>query len=187
MWSKRITETGMLKHERFKPHAFRNRIATLFPVLMSLLLASMTVFASGNTNDDGSIQVEITALWSGNYPTASLDLLPQATYNLSVGYLNNETAFDEVWHAFKPDQPVPHIDFDKNIVIYTRNTQFYNSTRIMKVTLKDGVMEVLAIETMSALPIEDKVAMSMAVVSKQGVSLLKSGEHLIPVNTSEAE
>jgi hypothetical protein len=68
-----------------------------------------------------------------------------------------------------------------NLVLFARNTDFYNSIRIGKVNVKNGVTEVLAMETMSAIPIEDKVSMSMVVVEKQGISGIQCGNEVIPV------
>jgi len=42
-------------------------------------------------------------------------------------------------------------------------------------------VEILARETMSALPIEDKVAMSLAVILRASVKYIKTGSERIPV------
>ena len=49
-------------------------------------------------------------------------------------------------------------------------------------TVKNGVAEVLAIETMSAMPIEDKVAISLVVVARQGIKAIQAGDRIVPVN-----
>ena len=48
-----------------------------------------------------------------------------------------------------------------------------NLISIFKITLKDGVIEVLSIETRSALPIEEKSAMAMAVIPRSGVMFIQ--------------
>ena len=58
---------------------------------------------------------------------------------------------------------------------------FYNRISIFKITLKDGVIEILAMETMSALPIEDKVAMALAEIPRAGVESIQAGNQQIPV------
>jgi hypothetical protein len=60
---------------------------------------------------------------------------------------------------------------------------FYNRTRIFKVTLREGVAEVLATETMSAIPVTDKVAMALAVIPRAHVKALQAGTARIPVST----
>ena len=76
---------------------------------------------------------------------------------------------------------VPKIDFGVNMVLFARNTQFYNSIRIGKVNVKNGVAEVLAMETMSAMPIEDKVSISLVVVSRKGIKSIRTPDGLIVV------
>jgi len=49
-------------------------------------------------------------------------------------------------------------------------------------TVTNGVAEVLAMETMSAIPIEDKVGMSLAVVARQGITAIHAGDKIIPTN-----
>ncbi len=67
------------------------------------------------------------------------------------------------------------------MVLFARNTQFYNRISIGQVNLKGGVVEVLAMETMSAAPIQDKVAMSLVVVPRQGISGIQAGDEVIPI------
>lgn len=74
------------------------------------------------------------------------------------------------------------MNFGKNLVVFRRNVDFYNRTRIFKVTLRNGA-DVLAMETMSAIPIADKVAMAMAVIPRAGVKFLRAGPVRIPVST----
>jgi hypothetical protein len=75
------------------------------------------------------------------------------------------------------------VDFGTQIVVFYRNVTFYNRTNIVKVTLKDGIAEIIAIETRSALPIEDKVAMAMVVIPRAGVKFIQAGNERIPVTT----
>ena len=66
-------------------------------------------------------------------------------------------------------------------MFFARNTQFYNRIRIGQINVREGVAEVLAMETMSAMPIEKKVAMSMAVVARQGIKALQTADETIPL------
>ena len=76
---------------------------------------------------------------------------------------------------------MPEVDFRTNLVVFTRNVDFYNRTSIGMVKLADGVLEIVAMETMSALPIEDKAAMAMAVIPRAGVKFIQAGTSRIPV------
>lgn len=120
-------------------------------------------------------EVEILQSWQGDYPVTQLQLLPDDQREQGIGFIHEAKTFENVWKAFKPGKDVPEIDFKANIVLFTRNTHFYNRISIGKVTVKNGVAEVLAMETMSAMPIEDKVAMSLVVVPQKGIQAIQAG------------
>ncbi|MEJ2698821.1 MAG: hypothetical protein P8Z70_04055 [Desulfuromonadales bacterium] len=119
--------------------------------------------------------------WSGDYPVFDLDRLPADQREVHGGYIGNAAEFANLWQAFKPEDPLPEVDFDRNLVVFIRNTTFYNHVNIFKVTLRDGVAEVLAMETLSALPNEDKVAMALAVIPRAGIRFIAVGEDRIAV------
>ena len=119
--------------------------------------------------------------WSGDYPVSELRRLPENLRTSPVGYLADAETFADVWQAFKPDEKMPDVDFKRNLVVFTRNVDFYNRTYIGMVKLADGVLEIVAMETMSALPIEDKAAMAMAVIPRAGVKFIQAGTSRIPV------
>lgn len=119
--------------------------------------------------------------WSGDYPVAELGRLPEEQRSSGVGYLGDAVTFAAVWRAFKPGEDVPEVGFTENLVVFSRNRQFYNRTSVVKVVLADGVAEVLAIETKSAMPIGDNVAMAMAVIPREGIRFIQSGEEQIRV------
>jgi len=125
--------------------------------------------------------VEILQKWNGDFPVTSLDLLPAGQRESVHGLIGDVKTFVAVWETLFPDQPPPAIDFKENVVIFSRNTDFYNPTSIARAELKDGVLEVLAIETLSSRPIEDKVAMALAVVPRRGIESIRAGEQLVPV------
>ena len=128
---------------------------------------------------------KISQSWQGDYPTAQLNLLPENQYENAVGFIGNTDTFKAVWNAFKPEEAVPAIDFNTNFVIFAKNTQFYNRIRIGKVNVTNGVAEVVAMETLSARPIEDKVAMSLVVLNRQGITGIRSGDNIFQINRSK--
>jgi hypothetical protein len=150
-----------------------------------LLWAGLTLWMGGcagvATQDGAPSDVPIRERWQGDYPVAQLARLPEGQRRARVGYLGDAATFAAVWRAFKPGEPVPPVDFDRQLVLFVRNVQFYNRTSIGKVTLKDGAVEVLAAETLSALPIEDKAAMALAVIPRAGVRFIQTGAEKIPV------
>ena len=119
--------------------------------------------------------------WSGDFPVAQLDLLPAGQRQASAGYIADDKTFVAVWRAFQPRQELPEVDFSTQLVVFSRNVTFYNRTSILKVILENGVAQVLAMETMSAMPIEDKVAMALAVIPRAGVLFLASDGRNIEV------
>jgi hypothetical protein len=149
-----------------------------------VVLAFMAAFgcAGSPTATAERRPLSIVQSWQGDFPVARLDRLPQAQRDTRVGFLGDAPAFAAVWAAFKPGEAVPAVDFSRHIVVFSRNLHFYNRTSIAKVTLRDGVAEIIAIETLSATPIEAKVAMALAVIPRQGVEYIEAGERRITVN-----
>ena len=142
--------------------------------------AEAKALALGLQSLDG--EAEILASWQGDYPVAQLKLLPDDQREQAVGFINEAKTFEQVWKAFKPGEDVPDIDFMSNLVLFARNTQFYNRINIGKVKVTNGVAEVLAMETMSAMPIRDKVGMAMVVVPREGITAILSGDQTMAVN-----
>jgi hypothetical protein len=126
-------------------------------------------------------QVPILQMWTGDYPVSELKRLPEGQQETPVGCIGDEETFAAVWQAWKPGEKTPEVDFGANLAVFSRNVAFYNRTSIFKATLRDGMLEVLAVETRSSTPVEDKVAMSMAVLPRKGVQSIRSGEGRIPV------
>ena len=151
--------------------------------------AGLTVLASGcatvAAQDGAPREVPILQKWQGDYPVTEINRLPEGQREARVGYIGDATTFAAVWQAFRSGEPVPQVDFSRDLVVFARNVQFYNRTSIFKVILKDGVAEVLAMETMSALPVEDKVAMALAVVPRVGVEFIQAGVRRIPVTAGK--
>ena len=151
-------------------------------LLAGMMLAVMTGCSNAPVANAPPTELVISQSWSGDYPVAELKRLPEGQQQSGVGYLGSAAAFETAWTAFKPGGALPSVDFGKHVVVFHRNVAFYNRTRIFKVTLRDGVAEVLAMETMSAIPITDKVAMAMAVIPRADVKSLRSGSASIPVH-----
>jgi len=154
---------------------------TIRSLLAWLMLAVMTGCSNVPVANTPPTELVILQSWSGDYPVAELQRLPAGQQQTRVGYLGNAAAFESVWAAFKPGEAVPEVDFGKHLVVFHRNVNFYNRTRIFKVTLRDGVADVLAMETLSAIPIMDKVSMALAVIPRASVKSLRSGAASVPV------
>ena len=129
-----------------------------------------------------ALNVKIIRSWSGDYPVTELKRLPDGQRQSHAGWLGDAATFASVWSAFKPGESAPILDFRTHLVAFVRNTEFYNRTAIAKATLSDGVLDLLAIETRSARPIEDKVAMALIVIPRAGVSYIPSADARVAVN-----
>ena len=155
-----------------------------------LLLVMLSIVACVSTTPDGTIikkddkdkieDIKIIQNWSGDFPVAKLNMLPKGQERLPAGFINDMATFKNIWEIFSPGTPVPEVNFDDNLVVFGRNTQFYNRTTIFKVTLnEEGIASILAMATMTSTPIQDKVAMSMAVVPRAGIkSIFTAGTEL---------
>ena len=149
----------------------------MFIALICIISLNVNVYSSKSAHQD----IEIIHTWSGDYPTDQLELLPAVQNGRAVDFIDDAQTFAAVWKIFKPDTELPDIDFEHHLVLFTRNTQFYNSIRIGRVVIYDGVAEIIAMETMSAMPIEDKVGMSIAVVPRNGIIGIKDGDKIIEI------
>ena len=121
-------------------------------------------------------ELRILQAWSGDYPVDQLDKLPTGQGEVRVGYIGNSKTFTQMWQVFKPKVKIPEVNFREEIVLFSRNIEFYNRTSIQQVKLSDGVAEIIAMETRSARPIEKHVAMALAVVPRADVKFIKVGD-----------
>lgn len=149
-------------------------VAALLPVLA---LGCAALSSSGGTPKD----LPVLQRWTGDYPVAQLDRLPEGQRQSRVGYLGDAAAFMQFWQVFKPETAVPAIDFAKNLVVYARNVDLYQRTLIAKVTLTGGVAEIVDVGAPSESPIEDKVGMALALVPRDGVEFIQRGKARMPV------
>jgi hypothetical protein len=165
-------------------------ITKRFAILLFLVCLAVTVGCAGfqkqskpaalaQHSEPAGGEAEILQSWQGDFPVAQLKLLPEGQREKPVGFINDAKTFEGIWKAFKPVEAIPEIDFKANLVLFARNTQFYNRIRIGKVSVKNGVAEVLTMETMSAAPIEHRTAMSLAVFSRKGISGIQVGDEVI--------
>jgi hypothetical protein len=126
-------------------------------------------------------ELPIVQQWLGDYPCSQLNRLPEEQRTSRIGYLGSPAQFAGIWQSFKPEKVVPEVDFGKHLVVFCRNVTFYNRVAVTEVLLRHGIAEILIMETMSAAPVEDKVAMGMAVIPRAGVKYIEAGMERIPV------
>jgi len=149
------------------------RVTTLFLLIGLICLVACTPVAVQSSEPRN---LTPSATWSGDYPIAALDQLPPGQQQNRAGYIGDVDTFARIWQNFMPENALPAVDFENNLVVFHRNVVYYNRTNIFKVTLTEGVAEVLAMETMSAMPVEDRAAMAMAVIPRAGVKAIRLDE-----------
>jgi hypothetical protein len=153
-----------------------------FAAMVAALALPTSTFAQPPTGENAPQDLPILQKWSGDFPIAHLDRLPEGQADTSIGYIGTKAVFANVWKAFKPEGPVPEVDFSKNLVVFARNVTFYNRLSIFKVTLNGDTIDVMSMETRSARPIEDNAAMAMAVIPREGIKNIQVGKERIPVS-----
>ena len=161
---------------------FAQRLISCVVLMSAALTLAQCTHAQVPADEHTQTELPILAQWSDNYPVTQLGRLPEGQRTGQAGYLGNPAQFLRVWSAFKPGEEVPRVDFDANLVIFTRNIDFYNRINILKITLNDGVAGIIAMETRSARPIEDHVAMAMAAIPRKGIKFILAGQEPIPIS-----
>ena len=162
-----------------------NTLSLLKLVLFGVLLCAVPFpfggCAPANTLNTAPANIPLLEKWSADYPVSDLERLPAGQQDTRAGYIGDTETFIPVWRVFMPEQILPAVDFRKNIVVFTRNIQFYNQTIILRVSLHGGIAEIVTLESMSAMPIEDRVAMAMAVIPRDEVMAIQAGTEKIQV------
>ncbi len=169
------------KYQRYLLYGLKSFLFLIIMWVVPFNLSGCPATNTINTLDKADIEIPLLEKWSGDYPVSELGRLPEGQQNTAGGYIGDSETFSKVWSAFMPGEILPSVDFSKSIVVFTRNVQFYNRTSIFKVELLEGSAEILAMETMSALPINEKVAMAMAIIPREGVKSIKAGTETIRV------
>jgi hypothetical protein len=153
--------------------------SVLLAVLGAVLMLATARAADGD--------ITPTQKWTGQFPVNKLETLPRGQQDTGVGYIGDAKTFEAVWKAWKPDEKVPEVDFKENIVVFARNVRFLNAIQIGKVTVKEGVASVLALETRTARPIVDKVYMSAVVIPRKDIKSIQAGAKKIDVAAPEGK
>jgi hypothetical protein len=166
----------------------KKNVFLMIVVFTSLILFSSDAFAKGSKvnlkeyQDKKTNNRPILQRWTGDYPVAQLDRLPAGQSQSRVGYIGDAETFASVWQVLKPGTALPQVDFNKNLVVFVRNVTLYHPTLVEKVTLKDGVAEIVAAQPLTpAEPIRDRVALGLAVVPREGLKFIQADSEQIPV------
>jgi len=168
----------------------KKNVLLMLVVFTSLILLSSYAFAKGGSKvklkefqGEKTTNRPILQRWVGDYPVAQLDRLPAGQRQARVGYIGDTETFASVWQVFKPGTTLPQVDFNKNLVVFVRNVTLYHPTLVEKVTLKDGVAEIVAAGPLTpAEAIGDRVVLGLAVISREGLKFIQADNEQIPVH-----
>jgi len=169
-------------------HLRTGRMVLLLGLVLGLVLELhlFTAPPAAIAQENHPRELSIIGQFTGDYPVSEFYRLPKGQRTSPAGFIGDAETFARFWEAFKPGEDRPHVDFDATLAVFSRNIDFYNRTSIFKVILLDGVVRILALETMSAIPIEDSIGMAVALIPRDGVSFIKAGDTLVPVRGEES-
>ena len=139
------------------------------PRIRALLLGTLLCAVAAARAGGEPVALPLQGAWQGDYPVNALDRLPAGLRESATGLLADAATFARVWQALRPGEAVPEVDFARQLVVFARNVEYYNRTRIFQAELADGIVQVLALETKSARPVAQHAAMALAVVPAAGV------------------
>jgi hypothetical protein len=141
----------------------------------SLIIFLCILNAALDTSAAEPKKMELKQKWQGTFPTARLKLLAKGHQASRVAFIAEGKQWSQVWKAFDAEAKEPKIDFDKNIVVMVKNVRFLNRIFVGNATLDDGTLKVLAGETRTARPINDRVHCAMFVVPRAGIKKISDG------------
>jgi len=111
--------------------------------------------------------------WSGQYPVSELHRMPEEQMINGTGFVNNTAAWNEIWHGANQSD-APAVDFHVEIVCFAHNVEFLNIVHVTAGTVDDeGVVDVLAMQTKTARPIDDFVYWSAGTIPIAGLTHLR--------------
>lgn len=152
-------------------------------ILLSLLLASActTIINDASEVKDGA--VPILGSLNGDFPVSALTNLPEGQREQAVGYLDSQQQLGNVLQSIQAGGSLlPVVDFSSQIVLFSKNTVFYNRLSIGQVLRKGDTLTILVMETRSAMPITDKVAISLAVIERDGAQFIDASGQKVMIN-----
>jgi len=119
--------------------------------------------------------LKIGTSWSGEAPALAVAALPQWRQRLGAGCIGDAEGFAAFWKVFKPGTIPPRLDFTNNLVVFVAREAVYEQLVIVKVTLKEGMCEVVANGNRSESPRQDRLSVAAAVIPRGGIKFLRVG------------
>ncbi len=127
-------------------------------------------------------EVRLIERWSGDYPVDALSLLPEGQQDTDVGFLRTAAELEPVWSRLQPGQPLPAVDFERDVVVFARNTELHRRIAIGRATCQRGILTLLLVEGLSSRPIESVVGLTLAILPRAGIQSLQGGRARIELD-----
>ena len=90
-----------------------------------------------------------------------------------IGFVDDAAVWNEIWHGANKED-TPDVDFQTEIVIFAHNVDFLNIVHVTAGAVDDaGIVDVIAIQTKTAHPINDFVYWSAGTIPIAGLAHLR--------------
>jgi phosphoserine phosphatase len=116
--------------------------------------------------------VPISERWGGTILLTDLASLPEDARECPAGCLRDAAELEAVWKRVKPGEPVPAVDFKKDLVVFARNQVVYSPIYIAAVKWMDRGAEVVTSTSRNAAPLADKASIMLAVVPRADIDFV---------------
>ena len=142
----------------------------------AFLLGTALLLLAGQGAVNHALGQDEQRLWVGLFPKAALDALPPEQRHEEIGYIGDPKRFAMVWQHFRPTgkagTEMPKVDFNKQIVLFVRDTDFRNEIRDVSVASKQGEAFVNVTTRRTALA-DDQVYMAFKILRRQDARVIK--------------
>ena len=131
---------------------------------------------SGRRRSMRAMSVEQT--WSGSFPVSEVHRFDG---DCRISLIGDSDVWDAVWHAFRPQSPLPRVDFATHRVLVVRNVEFVNPISLRDAELSNGLLTVVISEARTARPISDTLQCLLLLVDVQTLAGIRCGDQTIHV------
>ena len=119
--------------------------------------------------------IDATRHWSGMLPVELLNAIPQSQRHQRLGLIDTEQDWSNLWTAWRQAEPIPPVDFGREVIVFIKNVKYLNQIQLRSVTPDGAVAVIDAQETRSARPIEDQLNCVMFVLPRDGLEAVSDG------------
>lgn len=119
--------------------------------------------------------------WTVTLPIEALDCLLPSQSDLQVGVVRQPDAWKAIWELTNQNQSTPKIDFDREIILFVKNTVYLNRIKLTHVHLDDRTLNLETRNSRSARPIRDKFHAVFLVMPRSGIASVRLGDQIFSI------